>query len=274
MRGRRLAPVLGVTALLGWSLASWVGLPGDGGDQGNANAPWGLGATGVPGEAPAEGSAADSGTSSLPGAEAVFGPARIGTGARGAAEDGTDSSARVVASLDERPDRLVSTPVLSMNFVAIGPPETEPPSAEPVSSGEAERIARRYFRQFVAVEELESSLRLVTDLGATEAGHTPDARVTEAREALTRAIAERDRLSMEISAIQSPAANESLPAVDLDARGEDFERLYRNYTREDLLVEQWRLMRFGYAESHRLLEELLADPRTPGEPVPASRAFA
>ena len=263
MRGRRLAPVLGVTALLGWSLASWVGLPEDGGDQGNANAPWGLGATGVPGEAPAEGAAADSGTGSSRDAEAVLGPARIGT----------DSSARVVASLDERPDRLVSTPVLSMNFVAIGPPETEPPSAARISSGEAERIARRYFRQFVAVEELESSLRLVTDLGATEAGHTPDARVTEAREALTRAIAERDRLSMEISAIQSPAANESLPAVDLDARGEDFERLYRNYTREDLLVEQWRLMRFGYAESHRLLEELLADPRTPGEPVPASRAF-
>jgi hypothetical protein len=136
------------------------------------------------------------------------------------------------------------------------------PAPEPIPSAAAEGVARRYFHALVALEELQDSLP------PEDAEHP---RTVERYPGLFAADEERNRRFTEFQRIEEPRASEALPALDLDARDGDFERLFGQSTREDRLVEQWRIARFAYAESKRLLDRLLADA---SGPLPVSPALA
>ncbi|HTF88142.1 MAG TPA: hypothetical protein VK843_07005 [Planctomycetota bacterium] len=121
----------------------------------------------------------------------------------------------------------------------------EAPSLSPEA---AERIARSYFRAFVDVEELERALPAESE---------SDPRTPERFPGYFAARARRDELSMQLTQIQPPGPEEALPILDLRAEGRHFERAYRNWSREDLLVEHWRISRAAHAESFRLLADRL-----------------
>ena len=114
-----------------------------------------------------------------------------------------------------------------------------------LSPAAAERIARRYFHAVVAVEELAALL---------PAEDETNPRTRECLPGLFAALDERSRQGAQFASILPPATNEALPALDLADGLADFERIYRSWSREDLLVEKWRIDRFAYAESKRLLD--------------------
>lgn len=133
-------------------------------------------------------------------------------------------------------DLAVQTPVESSSVVEA------PPAPSPAA---AEHIARRYFHAVVVVEELAALL---------PAEDETNPRTRERFPGCFAALDERSTQGAQFACILPPMASEALPSLDLAAGPADFERIYRSWSREDLLVEKWRIDRFAYAESRRLLE--------------------
>lgn len=123
--------------------------------------------------------------------------------------------------------------------------------SSPIAAADAERIARRFYHAQVEVEELEKLL-------------PPDQKLApRTRESFPGYSAAQDTRNAQgelFAGLPPPAEHEALPALDMGAEGDDFERIYGNWTREDLLVENWRLGRFAAAESSRLID---AEARRP-----------
>lgn len=152
----------------------------------------------------------------------------------------------------------------TMTEVPFGPPaQVAMPEVPPPASGaNAERIARRLFHARIVVEDLERLL---------PSEETSDPRTRENFPGLFAAIDQRDEIGAQFSSLPPPTEHEPLPALDLGATPADFDRIYRDWSREDLLVENWRIGRFAHAESKRLLEkqfELLGPYRTENSPAP------
>ncbi|MEO6709535.1 MAG: hypothetical protein ABI054_12140 [Planctomycetota bacterium] len=126
---------------------------------------------------------------------------------------------------------------------APDPENAQTPSLSPQA---AEAIARNYFEAHVQVEELARALPAESE---------SDPRTPERFPAYFAARARRDELSMQLTQIQPPGPEEALPILDLRAQTGDFERIYRNWPRVDLLVEHWRISRAACAESFRLLAD-------------------
>jgi hypothetical protein len=158
------------------------------------------------------------------------------------------------------PVALPAAPALLAPAPAVEPvlAPTEPLR---VSTAEAERIARRYFHAQVEVEELKRALP------PDEKAHP---RTPKAFPAYFAAIAACEMARMPFASLPPPSAEESLPAVDLIAEGSDFERVYRGWSREDLLVEHWRISRAAHAESQRVIERRFAEGRYELEAKPVS----
>ena len=125
--------------------------------------------------------------------------------------------------------------------------EASAPQERIHSPAAAELAAQRYFHALVVAEDLERSLPADTDA---------ETRTRERFPGLFAAIEDRDRLATELTSHAPPSVQENLPALDFSAEGDDFERIYGKWSREDLLVENWRLSRQAYVESNRLLDQL------------------
>lgn len=132
-----------------------------------------------------------------------------------------------------------------------------------VATAEAERVARRFFHAQVNVEELERALPADVELNP---------RTPERFPGFFAAIAEREQLGVQLTQVPPPQAREVLPALDLHAKGSCFERIYGNWPREDLLVENWRISRAAYAESSRVLDDRLTNG--PYDTKPVGQLFA
>lgn len=199
-----------------------------------------------------------------------------GSSAQGIGLAGKSRTAIAAAEGERRPaDPLAGTPVQGplagapvqgtlADSLATVPAEPPAAAPEPIPSSAAEGIARRYFHALVVFEELQAALTPEEQQDASHAERYPGL------EAARRELQFRND---ELSRVEPPRAGESLPLVDLRARDGDFERIYGPMSREDRLMEQWRLARFAYPESRRLLEAQL-DGKLYESNIPAQpRAF-
>ena len=132
-------------------------------------------------------------------------------------------------------------PTEAASFSPILPFVQVPASDEAgsVTPAAAERIARHYFHAQVNVEELERAL---------PADDATKPRTAECFPGYFAAVAERDQFNVALGHLPAPTSTEALPLLDLFAEGDDFARIYRAWSREDLLVEHWRISRAAYAE--------------------------
>ena len=180
---------------------------------------------------------------------------------------GKSRTAIAAADGERRPaGTLAGAPVQGPLADSLATVPAEPPAAapEPIPSSAAEGIARRYFHALVVFEELQAAL---TPEELQDASHA------ERYPGLEAARRELQFRNDELSRVEPPHAGESLPLLDLRARDGDFERIYGPMSREDRLMEQWRLARFAYPESRRLLEAQL-DGKLYESNIPAQpRAF-
>jgi len=109
--------------------------------------------------------------------------------------------------------------------------------------------ARAHFHAQVRVEELARDLPSGADGSESFRAQHPD---------YVAALDEFTATYVPFAAIQPPEASEPLPALDLWAKDERLARVYRGLSREELLLEHWRIERAAYAESKRVLDERLA----------------
>jgi len=166
-----------------------------------------------------------------------------------------------LAGIEDRFARIAEPlPVAEQPLGPIWAAAPEPVAAEPlvVAPEEAERIARRYFHAQVTLEELERALPPESEA---------DPRTPASFPGYFAAMAERDQYNAELAQLPAPARDEPLPVLDLYAEGDDFERIYRNWTREDLLLENWRISRAAYAESARVLADRLTNGPYDTKPI-------
>jgi hypothetical protein len=136
--------------------------------------------------------------------------------------------------------------------------EAQPQEERSVTPAAAEQVARRYFHAVVTVEELERAL---------PADPESNTRTPERFPGYFAAVGVRDELAIPFTQLPRPSQLEPLPSLDLAAAGDDFARIYRNWSREDLLVENWRITRSAYAESARVLTERVANGPYDSKPV-------
>lgn len=124
--------------------------------------------------------------------------------------------------------------------------------------------ARSYFHASEELARLDRDLPVDLDPALRTPQNYPD---------YFAALGERDRLVAPFLAIPPPSPDEPLPALNLWSHGDAIAAEYARWSREDLLVEQWRIARAAYAESKRVLDLRLE--RGPYETVrrDASTAF-
>jgi hypothetical protein len=108
--------------------------------------------------------------------------------------------------------------------------------------------ARAHFHAQVRVEELAREMPPELDPGEGPRALSPE---------YVAAVEESTRLYADFASIQAPLASEPLPQLDLWAKDETLARTYRGWSREDLMLEQWRIERAANAEAKRLLDDRL-----------------
>jgi hypothetical protein len=139
------------------------------------------------------------------------------------------------------------------------------PAVAPMSPGELERLAARYFHAVVAVEELAKSLPANADPKSITPANAPG---------YFASLNERDQLAQQLASAPAREARVPLPFLDLRADNADFARSYARWLREDLLLEQWLLTRAAHSESARLMEERFGHGPYLAKLIDAQRVFS